>query len=63
MSASTKETRILLPLTKQFAVMLSFFALCTAGVLLYSIYDFTKLQNDLWNASLEPYSSQLAKTP
>lgn len=61
MSASTKETRILLPLTKQFAVMLSFFALCTAGVLLYSIYDFTKLQNDLWNASLEPYSSQLAK--
>lgn len=61
MSASTKETRILLPLTKQFAVMLSFFALCTAGILLYSIYDFTKLQNDLWNASLEPYSSQLAK--
>ena len=61
MSASAKETRILLPLTKQFAVMLSFFALCTAAVLLYSIYDFTKLQNDLWNASLEPYSSQLAK--
>lgn len=61
MSASTKETRILLPLTKQFAVMLSFFALCTTAVLLYSFYDFTKLQNDLWNASLEPYSSQLAK--
>lgn len=58
---NVKKTRILLPLTRQFAIMLSFFILCTLGVLLYSAFDFAKLQDALWTASLEPYSAQLAK--
>lgn len=58
---NAKETRILLPLTKQFAILLFLFTLCTAGIILYSVYDFTKLQDALWTASLEPYSAQLAK--
>ncbi len=57
----TKGNKIQLPLAKQFVLILTLFFLCTVGIILYSVYDFTKLQDTFWNSSLESYSSQLAK--
>lgn len=57
----TKGTRILLPLAKQFVIILFLFILCTAGIVFYCAHDFEKLQDTFWSACLEPYSSQLAK--
>lgn len=56
-----KRNRIQLPLSKQFVLILILFFLCTVTLILYSSYDFSRLQDTFWNGSLESYSSQLAK--
>lgn len=56
-----KRTGILLPLAKQFIIILILFIFCTSGVILYSAYDFAKLQDNFWLLSLESYSSQLVR--
>lgn len=53
---------ILMPLARQFTIVLIIFFICTIGITLYSTYDYTRLQTGLLNTSLESYSAQLAKS-
>ena len=52
---------ILLPMGRQFAIILVLFIVCTAGITLYNTQDYVRVQTDFLNSSLESYSSQLAK--
>lgn len=53
---------ILLPVVRQFTIVLIIFTICTICVTLYSAYDYSRLQTDFLNNSLESYSAQLAKS-
>lgn len=57
-----KEKKILLPLARQFTIVLIIFTISTVGIILYSTYGYTQLQTDMLNNSLESYSAQLAKS-
>lgn len=51
-----------LPLSRQFSIILTIFAIFTIIILLYSSFGYAKLQTDTLNKSLESYSAQLAKS-
>lgn len=53
---------LLLPLSRQFAIIFTIFALLTTSIILYGAYDYSKLQTTYMNKSLKSYSAQLAKT-
>lgn len=57
----TKKT-ILLPIARQFIIVLITFTVCTVCVTLYSAYDYSRLQTSFLNNSLESYSAHLAKS-
>lgn len=52
---------LLLPMGRQFAIILVLFIVCTAGFTLYNTRDYVRVQTDFLSSSLESYSSQLAK--
>lgn len=57
-----KKKTILLPLSRQFSIILIIFAICTVGIILYSTFGYAGLQTDMLNKTLESYSAQLAKS-
>lgn len=57
-----KGKTILLPIARQFTIVLTIFTICTVCVTLYSAYDYSRLQTSFLNNSLESYSAQLAKS-
>lgn len=56
-----KHKTILLPLGRQFSIILVLFIVCTAGITLYNTQDYVRVQTDFLSSSLDSYSSQLAK--
>ena len=56
-----KHKTILLPLGRQFSIILVLFIVCTAGITLYNTQDCVRVQTDFLSSSLDSYSSQLAK--
>ena len=56
-----KHKTILLPLRRQFSIILVLFIVCTAGITLYNTQDYVRVQTDFLSSSLDSYSSQLAK--
>ena len=58
-----KHKTILLPLGRQFSIILVLFIVCTAGITLYNTQDYVRVQTDFLSSSLDSYSSQLAKNP
>lgn len=56
-----KKKTLLLPLTRQFAIILVLFTLCTVGITAFTTYAYARLQTSFFDNSLESYSSQLAK--
>ncbi len=56
-----KKKTLLLPLTRQFAIILILFTLCTVGITAFTTYAYARLQTSFFDNSLESYSSQLAK--
>lgn len=55
------KKKTLLPLTRQFAIILVLFILCTVGITGFTTYEYNRLQTSFSDNSLETYSSQLAK--
>ena len=58
-----KHKTILLPLGRQFSIILVLFIVCTAGITLYNTQDYVRVQTDFLSSSLDSYSSQLPKIP
>ena len=56
-----KKKTLLLPLARQFAIILVLFILCTVGITGVTTYEYAKLQTSFADNSLESYSSQLAR--
>lgn len=56
-----KHKTILLPLGRQFSIILVLFIVCTTGITLYNTQDYVRVQTDFLSSSLDSYSSQLAK--
>lgn len=57
-----KRKTLLLPLARQFTVILILFTLCTVCITIYSTFGYSRLQTSFLNNSLESYSAQLAKS-
>lgn len=57
-----KHCTLLLPLIRQFTIILIIFFLCTTCITAYSIQDYARLSSSLLNQSLESFSAQLAKS-
>lgn len=57
-----KKKTILLPLSKQFTIVLIIFSICTAGITVYSTFGYARTQADMLDKTLESYSAQLAKS-
>ncbi len=56
-----KKKTLLLPLARQFAIILILFTFCTVGITAFTTYAYARLQTSFFDNSLESYSSQLAK--
>ncbi|MDL2300951.1 sensor histidine kinase [Lachnospiraceae bacterium OttesenSCG-928-D06] len=57
-----KPKTILLPLKRQFSILLTVFIIFTVSIVLYSTYDYYHLQTMILDESLTSYSAQLAKS-
>lgn len=53
---------IIIPLTRQFSIIICTFIVCTLSIILYRTYDYTKLQTNYMDDSLEFYSAQVNKS-
>lgn len=56
------KKKFLLPLARQFTIVLAIFIFSIAGITLYSAYRYTQTQTSFLNESLESYSAWLAKS-
>lgn len=61
MHMKTKKKTLLLPLTRQFAIVLILFTLCMVGITAFTTYAYAGLQTSFFHNSLESYSTQMAK--